>query len=199
MGETAARSDRLDAVRRLEQEGTPDAVAALVDALQSADALVAEAAAEALGRLGHPRGVEPLCRALLSGNWAAGRALASIRAVSAVPALCRALRHGPHPVAVPVAQALGQIAVVETTPALLPGLSLIRARLAPWSGASAEDRSVYEAAYASLSASVAGLEAVAALPLPAGAAPDGRTLPRPSAGPAPEGGCLPIPADPGAD
>ncbi len=80
---------RATAAKTLGDMSSSTAAPALIEALEDRDAAVRSAAARGLGRLGYPDSVEPLVRALASGNIpraAAGLALLQIGS-AAVPAL----------------------------------------------------------------------------------------------------------------
>jgi HEAT repeat protein len=93
-----------------------EAVPTLLAALDDSDPFVQKSAAEALGEIDDPRGLEPLLKLLdlrRKVSWqvrgAAARALARLKSPRAVPSLVRALNHPDDHVQTCAAEALGRM------------------------------------------------------------------------------------------
>lgn len=166
---------RREAARSLGEVKDPEAVPALIEALQDRDVRVRQDAAWALGEIQDARALPCLCEALQ--RWdkdvrrTAAVALGEIGDRHAITALIAVLLDNDGALRLNAAQALGKIAVSDPAPTLRLALPMLE-RL--WLG---------DPAFAVVARRIlAATTGMKNLPLPASApAPDVKSLPRPAA------------------
>jgi len=128
----APRRRRLAVVAALRAAGTPEAEAALIEALSDSSSFVRGVAVEALADIDPDRDPEPIIRALRGGGSTTDEASADeviygrlyrLQALDTVPILVRGLRSDDYTTRMLAANVLGEVADPRAAPALTAALS----------------------------------------------------------------------------